>query len=192
MLLCEIPQCNQPKYKRQWCNKHYKRWQRHSDPLGGRMYSERHGKTKSREYATWLKMKQRCYNPNDQFYLYYGGRGVRICDRWKESFNNFLKDMGTKPTGKHTIDRTDVNGNYEPSNCRWATKSTQTFNQGIRKNNTSGVRGVIWDKTRQKWRAEIKYAGRRQYLGRYKTKEEAQTAYAEAYKKINTAILELC
>ena len=82
------------------------------------------------EYKTWGKMKDRCYNNKFRYYPYYGGRGIKVCDRWlgEHGFINFIKDMGPKPTPKHSIDRIDVNGNYEPNNCRWATNYEQKRN----------------------------------------------------------------
>lgn len=82
----------------------------------------------SQEYNSWKAMKRRCYRKNDKRYKHYGGRGIKVCDRWLNSFNNFLTDMGNKPTPKHSIERDDVNGNYEPSNCRWATNKEQSMN----------------------------------------------------------------
>jgi hypothetical protein len=79
-------------------------------------------------------MRQRCRNPRHENYPLYGGRGVRVCERW-DSFDNFLADMGERLDGM-TLDRIDPFGNYEPSNCRWATKSEQRVN--IRKNKTLG------------------------------------------------------
>lgn len=76
----------------------------------------------------WSDMKQRCYNKNALQYKNYGARGISVCDRWLESFDNFLSDMGVKPNGM-TIDRIDVNGNYGPSNCRWATNDDQQKNK---------------------------------------------------------------
>lgn len=78
------------------------------------------------EYNTWNGIKYRCYNPEYKEYHLYGGRGIKMCDQWLNSFENFFTDMGAKPSPKHSIDRyPDVNGNYEPSNCRWATSKEQ-------------------------------------------------------------------
>ena len=89
----------------------------------------KHGKHQTPEYRTWDNMKQRCYNPNRAQFKYYGGRGITVHERWRDSFENFYEDMGPKPSQQHSIDRKEVDGNYGPDNCQWATKSEQQQNK---------------------------------------------------------------
>jgi hypothetical protein len=95
----------------------------------------KHGLTYTNEYYIWKAMKQRCYNPKHKSWKNYGNRGIKICDRWLNSFQNFLEDMGTKPAPEYSIDRINNDGNYEPSNCKWATKSEQNNNKRNNKKN---------------------------------------------------------
>lgn len=88
-----------------------------------------HGMTGSPEYKAWQSLRYRCYDPENENYKYYGARGITVCDRWKDSFENFYADMGPKPGIGYSIDRENVNGNYEPNNCRWVTIDTQNRNK---------------------------------------------------------------
>lgn len=88
-----------------------------------------HGQSKSGEYHSWFAMKQRCTNSKSAMYHLYGGRGISVCERWTDSFEDFLQDMGPKPTPNHSIERRENSGNYEPDNCHWATTKQQNNNQ---------------------------------------------------------------
>lgn len=106
-----------------------------------------HKRSNTVEYKTWNNIKSRCYNPNSTGYEYYGGRGIQMCDRWLESFPTFLRDIGDRPEGKYTVERLDVDGDYGPDNCVWASYKEQG-------NNKSNNHIVSWDgvdKTISEW-----------------------------------------
>lgn len=81
------------------------------------------------EYTAWQNIKRRCYSINGKDYPYYGGRGIKMSEEWKNSFESFLRDMGNRPSDKHSIDRKRNDGDYEKNNCRWATKKQQGRNK---------------------------------------------------------------
>lgn len=136
-----------------------------------------HGLSDTRTYRSWRSMVSRCISPTERELEFY--KGTKVCDRWLEpdgqGFLNFLMDMGERPEGT-SIDRIDTNGNYDPENCRWADRSTQSYNQKIQRNNTSGCAGVYWSKVANKWAAYINKDGKRLHIGLFDVFEEAVQA----------------
>lgn len=110
----------------------------------------RHGMSKTRIYITWCSMMSRCYNPRTSSYKNYGGRGIEVCERW-HNFVNFYADMGDRPSPQHSLERIDNDGDYEPSNCKWATKEEQ--NNNTRNNHLITFNGET--KTITRWSREV-------------------------------------
>jgi len=139
-----------------------------------------HGMHDSSEYGIWRGIVDRCTRSKRPEYPLYGGRGIKVCDSWKNSFEQFYKDMGPKPSKKHSIDRIDVNGNYEPANCRWACRSVQ----GLNKQNAKGVR-----KMGEKYQARIRKNRKEKVIGYFATYEEAHQAYKTARDELIQELL---
>jgi hypothetical protein len=115
-----------------------------------------HGMSQSPEFRIWADMRQRCQNPSNYRFPEWGGRGVTVCGRWDASFSAFYADMGQRPSSRHSIDRIDNNGHYEPTNCRWATAKQQRENQRRTKMYTfNGMTGTLKDLARH---AGIRYS----------------------------------
>jgi hypothetical protein len=131
-----------------YCDFHYVHDLKHGNP---NIIINLHGESRSKNplYSLYHKIKQRCYLESSKVYKYYGGRGIKMCKRWLgvRGFSNFLKDMGERLSKNHSIDRINVNGDYTPKNCRWATKNQQASNT---RSNNKDV-GVSFDKLRDKW-----------------------------------------
>lgn len=98
-------------------------------PCSSRIHGAAKKDTRTPEYRSWAAMIQRCNNPRNKNFAYYGGRGILVCERWQHSFAQFLADMGPRPSPKHSIDRINNDGGYEPGNCRWATQEQQKGNK---------------------------------------------------------------
>lgn len=136
----------------------------------------KHGGTGKGSYNTWRAMVRRCTNPKDKDYKRYGDKGVTVCKEWM-NYANFVKDMG-EPNGDETLDRIDVYGNYDPSNCRWAGVKTQNRNVRVRKNSLTGVIGV--SKTGSgKFMAKVTVGKKAYYSKVFSTIEEAAAARKE-------------
>lgn len=148
----------------------------HSDTIRGLFTT--HGLSKHPLYISWKSIKTRCFNTNGASYKDYGGRGITMCPEWKNNFLNFYTwSMENGYEKGLSIDRINVNGNYEPSNCRWANTTTQAQNTRLLvSSNTSGYRGVSMCKG-GRYRARITLNKVRVVLGTFSTAEEAARAY---------------
>ena len=121
-----------------------------------------HGMSRTPEYQAWFNMKARCFNPNHKAYPDWGGRGITVCDRWL-NLENFLADMGSRPTVKHSLDRIDNNADYSPKNCKWSTKAEQQNNR--RSNHLITIKNETL--TIAQWEKKMGY-GKNVILGRLK------------------------
>lgn len=110
-----------------------------------------HGRSNDPEYVSWLGIKHRCLNSRSNLYSHYGGRGIKVDLRWIESYEAFITDVGRKPTPAHSIERIDVNGNYEPTNVTWATQKEQTRN--TRRSRRVTINGIT--KTVSAWAEDV-------------------------------------
>lgn len=131
----------------------------------------RHGLRDTPEWKAWSNMKQRCSNAQNA--RYYRERGIVVCPEWRDSFEAFLRDMGPRPSPAHSIDRRDNDGNYEASNCRWATKREQQHNKR-KQASASQYRGV--KRSGERWQAYQKRDGRNHHLGSFTSEVDAARA----------------
>jgi hypothetical protein len=128
------------------------------------------GKPLPKIYRAWLLMKNRCFNGKSKDYKYYGGRGIKVCDRWVSSFQNFYEDMGDPPSPQMTLDRINSNGDYSPSNCRWATRLTQSRNR--RSTKMISYDGILISLPEFCEKYGLKYDSTKTALNRGKTPEQ--------------------
>ena len=142
-----------------------------------KLYSVTHNLSKHRLYDIWAGIIDRCNNPKCSSYVNYGARGIKVCDRWLETPKNFIEDMYSTFEEGLSIDRINVNGNYEPDNCRWSNNTVQSRNtQILRKDNKSGYRGVSYLNKLNKWQSLITINSNQIYLGIFDDKIEAAKA----------------
>lgn len=153
------------------CSMHNARKHRHGDYN----INLKDGRSQHLLYGRWRAMVERCTKPYSQAWSDYGGRGIKVCDRWlgKDGFNNYISDIGDPPSPDHTVDRIDNDGDYEPYNIRWALMDVQVHNQRVK--SATGYRGVY--KFRGKYRASIIRGEKRLYKGGFDTAEEAYKEY---------------
>ena len=138
-----------------------------------------HGLSKTTEYATWCHVNARCSNQNEKSYKNYGGRGIKVCDRWRDSFENFISDMGTKPETNMSIERIDNDGDYCLENCKWGTAFEQARNKRTNSNNRIGIKGISFKKDNT-YVARIHTDGKSVYLGTFDVLKDAVAARQEA------------
>ena len=176
-LECKIDGCKNPVLvaSRMLCNRHYLLWRKNGSPYIQKRRTAEAGSAHTHPlYKTWGMIHQRCYNPNHTSYDNYGGRGIKMCDEWKDSFvtfSNYIeKELGPRPDG-YTLDRINPDGDYAPGNIRWADHSTQMHNR--RPYGVSGIVGVSRRKDTGKWIARIK-KGSLRLQKQFDTKAEAE------------------
>lgn len=148
------------------------------------MFQKKHGMHGTAVYNAWRGMKKRCYSKSYQHFDLYGGRGITVCEEWREDFLAFYKDMGEPPTPKHQLDRIDNDGNYTKENCRWVTSQENCRNRNFHIGK-SGFRGVSL-RQNGKYQAYFNIdRNNRVNLGTFDTAEEAHNARTQAIMKHN-------
>lgn len=184
--MCSIDGCKRKVWARGYCDAHYKRFRRSGFGDFDRspdiaVNNDVHGLSRSKIYKLWDGMVRRCEDKNHHSYPNYGGRGIRVCNRWRTSFNNFLEDMGEKPGKAYSLDRIDNDGDYTPKNCRWSTKAEQAQNRRMNPRNTSGYTGVSLEQGKY-WRVTFERNGNR--IRKNFTNKDSAIAYRQHLEKL--------
>ena len=159
--ICIVEDCINKMHCKGYCSKHYHRVVRYGDHTVKRTI--RHSLTSHPLYQTWAGMRARCNNVNHAHYNRYGGRGIKVCDRWND-FRNFIDDMGDKPHDSHTLDRVDNSKGYYPDNCKWSSKQEQSNNKEYGYSGSSGHQNISLHTIKKDgtkiWRVKIIYFGK--------------------------------
>lgn len=157
---------------RGYCRFHYDSWRKKGNALAAVERGPNFGLSRTAEYSSWINMRQRCSSKNDKSYKNYGGRGIKVCDKWL-NFQNFFKDMGPKPNANYSIERIDNDGDYCPQNCEWATHTEQMNNR--RPSSATSVWRRNNPKHKNKWFYQFKYKNKH-YSKHFRTRAEAINA----------------
>lgn len=136
-----------------------------------------HGLSKHPLYGVWKNMKARCINPKNKYYSNYGGRGIKVCGKWSESFGDFYEDVKVGWKKSLELDRIDNDGNYSPENCRWVTSGQNRMNIRSAENSTSKYKGVSSYKGGDRWISQISKNNKKYYLGIFTCEKEAALVY---------------
>lgn len=177
--VCNFPGCTKGVLAKHLCGKHYTRLMRYGDP-NVRFSTKRHGMSNTPEFHAWVNAKRRCHNPRSQMYPHYGARGIEMCQEWRDSFEAFYQYVGPRPTNWHSLERIDNDGNYEPGNVRWATKSEQSINQRRKTYPTDDMKSI--KQTSRGWMVLMRFQGKTVCMGTYDTVQDAARARDGARK----------
>ena len=150
--------------------------------------SKSHGLSNTPEYSTYHAMKRRCYDTKLEKYSKYGGRGIQVCSRWLDSFENFYTDMGPKPSPKHSIDRINVDGDYTPENCRWATPCQQAANK-TRRGSKTGLTGIQYREKTKKYLVSISANKVNYFIGSFPSLDDAIFARKKAEETYHAPLI---
>ncbi len=178
MNICKLDGCLKEAKKGTVCSMHRARKERH----GNYSYTSFDGRSKHPMYRRWNAMVERCTKEYSSAWKNYGGRGIRVCDRWlgRKGFDNFIEDVGMPPSKEYTLDRIDNDKGYSPDNVRWALKDIQAHNQRAR--SVSGHMGVY--RFRGKWRCSVSRGNNNLYGGTFTSKKQAILKYKKLERQL--------